>query len=166
MRQEQSCFSYQQSHACGHSPLPFCPDWRQLYNLAAGDERSGLQDVEIPFLPDVPVMAAILEHDAVERVRRLKPLSLLPLVALIFYDVSGGPFGIEVPGRLAGARCAPLRPVAQACMLQAMPLVEPAGAEPHSADAVRLIGAGCSQHRGPAGCGAGLCHPASHMERA
>lgn len=25
-----------------------------------------------------------------------KPLSLLPLVALIFYDVSGGPFGIEV----------------------------------------------------------------------
>lgn len=27
---------------------------------------------------------------------RHKPLSLLPLVALIFYDVSGGPFGIEV----------------------------------------------------------------------
>lgn len=24
-----------------------------------------------------------------------KPLTLLPLVALIFYDVSGGPFGIE-----------------------------------------------------------------------
>jgi amino acid transporter len=24
-----------------------------------------------------------------------KPLSLLPLIALIFYDVSGGPFGIE-----------------------------------------------------------------------
>lgn len=64
---------------------------------AAGDERSSLlEDVEIPFLPDVPVMAAIVEHDAVERVRRLKPLSLLPLVALIFYDVSGGPFGIEV----------------------------------------------------------------------
>ena len=27
-----------------------------------------------------------------------KPLSLLPLVALIFFDVSGGPFGIEVCG--------------------------------------------------------------------
>lgn len=27
---------------------------------------------------------------------RAKPLSLLPLIALIFYDVSGGPFGIEV----------------------------------------------------------------------
>ena len=64
--------------------------------LPAGDERPSLADVEIPFLPDVPVMAAIMEHDAVERVRRLKPLSLLPLVALIFYDVSGGPFGIEV----------------------------------------------------------------------
>ena len=25
-----------------------------------------------------------------------QPLTLLPLVALIFYDVSGGPFGIEV----------------------------------------------------------------------
>lgn len=28
--------------------------------------------------------------------QRAKPLSLLPLIALIFYDVSGGPFGIEV----------------------------------------------------------------------
>ena len=27
--------------------------------------------------------------------QRVKPLTLLPLVALIFYDVSGGPFGIE-----------------------------------------------------------------------
>jgi amino acid transporter len=27
--------------------------------------------------------------------QRAKPLTLLPLVALIFYDVSGGPFGIE-----------------------------------------------------------------------
>ena len=27
-----------------------------------------------------------------------KPLGLLALVALIFYDVSGGPFGIEVGG--------------------------------------------------------------------
>lgn len=27
---------------------------------------------------------------------RVKPLSLLPLIALIFYDVSGGPFGVEI----------------------------------------------------------------------
>lgn len=31
-------------------------------------------------------------------VSRAKPLGLLGLVALIFYDVSGGPFGIEVGG--------------------------------------------------------------------
>ena len=30
------------------------------------------------------------------RHKRAKPLGLLPLVALCFYDVSGGPFGIEV----------------------------------------------------------------------
>ena len=30
------------------------------------------------------------------RHKRPKPLGLLPLVALCFYDVSGGPFGIEV----------------------------------------------------------------------
>lgn len=40
---------------------------------------------------------------------RAKPLSLLPLIALIFFDVSGGPFGTEVrsePFRraLAGSR--------------------------------------------------------------
>lgn len=27
--------------------------------------------------------------------KRTRPLSLLPLVAIIFYEVSGGPFGIE-----------------------------------------------------------------------
>jgi hypothetical protein len=27
---------------------------------------------------------------------RAKPVTLLPLIALIFYEVSGGPFGIEV----------------------------------------------------------------------
>ncbi len=32
--------------------------------------------------------------------KAVKPLSLLPLVALIFYDVSGGPFGIEVGASL------------------------------------------------------------------
>lgn len=41
-------------------------------------------------------MLGEVEVDPVERVRRLKPLTLLPLVALVFYDVSGGPFGIEV----------------------------------------------------------------------
>lgn len=41
-------------------------------------------------------MLGVVEHDPIERVRRLKPLTLLPLIALVFYDVSGGPFGIEV----------------------------------------------------------------------
>ena len=39
------------------------------------------------------------ESTATQRARRhkrAKPLTLLPLVALCFYDVSGGPFGIEV----------------------------------------------------------------------
>lgn len=31
-----------------------------------------------------------------QRSKKPKPLTLLPLIALIFYDVSGGPFGIEV----------------------------------------------------------------------
>ncbi len=37
-------------------------------------------------------------HDVCEhgRCSCAQPLTLLPLVALIFYDVSGGPFGIEV----------------------------------------------------------------------
>lgn len=30
------------------------------------------------------------------RFKQRKPLALLPLVAVIFYDVSGGPFGVEV----------------------------------------------------------------------
>ena len=33
---------------------------------------------------------------AVNSCSHAQPLTLLPLVALIFYDVSGGPFGIEV----------------------------------------------------------------------
>lgn len=33
---------------------------------------------------------------------RAKPLSLLPLIALIFFDVSGGPFGTEVRCRPGG----------------------------------------------------------------
>ncbi|KAK9801360.1 hypothetical protein WJX73_010869 [Symbiochloris irregularis] len=42
----------------------------------------------------VPILGQV-ETDAVERRRRFKPLTLFPLVALVFYDVSGGPFGIE-----------------------------------------------------------------------
>lgn len=49
-----------------------------------------MDDSSIPFL--APVEAAV---DTVRR-KHTKPLSLLPLVALIFYDVSGGPFGTEV----------------------------------------------------------------------
>lgn len=41
------------------------------------------------------------------RHKRAKPLSLLPLVALCFYDVSGGPFGIEV-GTVTRHACRPL----------------------------------------------------------
>ena len=41
-------------------------------------------------------MLGAVEPDHVEHKRRFKPLTLLPLVALVFYDVSGGPFGIEV----------------------------------------------------------------------
>ena len=62
-------------------------------------------------------MLGTVEHDPVEHVRRFKPLSLLPLVALVFYDVSGGPFGIEVkadfeprPERILGSLTSPLHP--------------------------------------------------------
>jgi hypothetical protein len=40
-----------------------------------------------------------------------RPLSLLPLIALIFFEVSGGPFGTEVrQGRAGGARKGHRRP--------------------------------------------------------
>ena len=46
---------------------------------------------------EVPILGGREEPDSVHRrLKHFKPLSLLPLVALIFYDVSGGPFGIEV----------------------------------------------------------------------
>ena len=46
---------------------------------------------------DLPILEGREEADTVRRrEKHFKPLSLLPLVALIFYDVSGGPFGIEV----------------------------------------------------------------------
>jgi hypothetical protein len=45
---------------------------------------------------NVPILEGRTEPDSVRRrEKHHKPLSLLPLVALIFYDVSGGPFGIE-----------------------------------------------------------------------
>ena len=42
----------------------------------------------------IPILGPKREREG--RHKRAKPLALLPLVALIFYDVSGGPFGIEV----------------------------------------------------------------------
>lgn len=50
-----------------------------------------MEDSSVPFLnnAEAAVQSAVRKH-------KVKPLSLLPLVALIFYDVSGGPFGIEV----------------------------------------------------------------------
>ena len=56
-------------------------------NTGVGDvcEASNLEhDVETPFLATSP------------RPHRQRVLKLLPLIALIFYEVSGGPFGIEV----------------------------------------------------------------------
>ena len=49
-----------------------------------------MEESSVPFLNNAEA--------AVEQARKkhFKPLSLLPLVALIFYDVSGGPFGTEV----------------------------------------------------------------------
>lgn len=46
---------------------------------------AGFSDPEAPLLSDESA-----------RPRRHRALGLLPLVALIFYEVSGGPFGIEV----------------------------------------------------------------------
>ena len=55
----------------------------------------------------IPILAAeqLNGSPRAPRTKSSKPLTLLPLVALIFYDVSGGPFGIEVitkPSRLPG----------------------------------------------------------------
>ncbi len=51
------------------------------------DRLSYSEDVESPFLP--------ASHDVGHQARK-KPLTLLPLIALIFFEVSGGPFGTEV----------------------------------------------------------------------
>lgn len=46
-------------------------------------------DVETPFLTPT-------SQEAPQQHSRKKPLTLLPLIALIFFEVSGGPFGTEV----------------------------------------------------------------------
>ncbi|KAL4444379.1 hypothetical protein ABPG75_012116 [Micractinium tetrahymenae] len=60
-----------------------------------------------------------------EAMPRHKPLSLLPLVALIFYDVSGGPFGIEEGWE--GSPCAPPRPALPAGRELATTFLEKSG---------------------------------------
>jgi hypothetical protein len=59
-------------------------------------------DVETPFL-------ASSSQGAGQQHPRKKPLTLLPLIALIFFEVSGGPFGTEVSAStmLIHAGCAP-----------------------------------------------------------
>jgi len=51
-----------------------------------------MEESSLPFLSGAE--AAV---ESAARKTKIKPLSLLPLIALIFYDVSGGPFGTEVP---------------------------------------------------------------------
>jgi hypothetical protein len=48
-----------------------------------------------PPAPGAPAAGAPPAADASPRAHKARPLTLLPLVALIFYDVSGGPFGVE-----------------------------------------------------------------------
>mmetsp|Transcript_4868 Transcript_4868/g.13997 ORF Transcript_4868/g.13997 Transcript_4868/m.13997 type:complete len:580 (+) Transcript_4868:264-2003(+) len=62
---------------------PRIRDLREALNSAADGERSLL------------TRAASTATQRARRHKRAKPLTLLPLVALCFYDVSGGPFGIE-----------------------------------------------------------------------
>ena len=50
-----------------------------------------MEESSVPFLSGAE--AAV---ESAARKTKIKPLSLLPLIALIFYDVSGGPFGTEV----------------------------------------------------------------------
>lgn len=46
------------------------------------------------------------EENPLKRHKRVK-LGLLPLVALVFYEVSGGPFGTEVSSFIFAAEVAP-----------------------------------------------------------
>jgi hypothetical protein len=50
-------------------------------------------DVETPFLASGP---SVDSSQSQPGHARKKPLTLLPLIAIIFFEVSGGPFGTEV----------------------------------------------------------------------
>jgi hypothetical protein len=50
------------------------------------------EDLESPFRGASPGSSVSGVHGG----HRRKPLTLLPLIALIFFEVSGGPFGTEV----------------------------------------------------------------------
>lgn len=63
---------------------PRARNLREALDRAADGERSLLN------------RAGSTATQRAQRHKRAKPLTLLPLVALCFYDVSGGPFGIEV----------------------------------------------------------------------
>ena len=60
--------------------------------LSQKSDRLADGDARIPIL----VAEQLNGSPRAARTKSTKPLTLLPLVALIFYDVSGGPFGIEV----------------------------------------------------------------------
>lgn len=68
--------------------------------LTEAREMPAMEDKREPLIDGdadtVPMVAIASEVVTTSRNKRAKPLTLLPLVALIFYDVSGGPFGIEV----------------------------------------------------------------------
>ena len=59
-----------------------------------------MEDSSVPFLRNAE--AAV---ESAARKKQIKPLSLLPLIALIFYDVSGGPFGTEVTQHTGPGSC-------------------------------------------------------------
>lgn len=52
-------------------------------------------EVEVPLLNGDGSVRRMIKHK--------RPLTFLPLVALIFYEVSGGPFGTEVRACRAGS---------------------------------------------------------------
>ncbi|GAB4813937.1 hypothetical protein N2152v2_000983 [Parachlorella kessleri] len=56
-----------------------------------GDSPTAATPRFVATLPTIPSLGDMSSTG----MPKVKPLSLLPLIALIFYDVSGGPFGIE-----------------------------------------------------------------------
>ncbi len=46
--------------------------------------------------PQIPLLPTAAGGAEGKKVKKAKPLTLLPLIALIFFEVSGGPFGTEV----------------------------------------------------------------------